>query len=271
VTDRTLSAKPSRPSVHAVRVDPVGERIRRQIAHNSRLCKLLRHSSAPFRRKIGLETLCAATPRGHLQPRAGALGDVRTPTLDRGDKSLLDGGLDEIEATRAKRTRERRRDHGRVLSVHRYSASRSTNEQKRSARSQRLQNVANRCPETRRSDDDTVKGREPHDRHNVHRQQNRLPSHRRCEAHSARRRIARVGRGRATLPPNSRRLGKMPTPVTRRARAPTAGIEPSLATAKVRLVCCTGRRATNTTSRDRPRPNVPCKTTQTGSTTRGDP
>jgi hypothetical protein len=60
-----------------------------------------------------------APPRGDLQPRAGALGDVRTPALDRGDESLLDSGLDQIEATRAKRACERSRDRGRVLPVQR--------------------------------------------------------------------------------------------------------------------------------------------------------
>ena len=52
-------------------------------------------------------------PLGALAPKQLWFG------LDRGDESLLDGGLDEIEATGAKRTRERRRDRGRVFSVER--------------------------------------------------------------------------------------------------------------------------------------------------------
>ena len=72
-----------------------------------------------------------AAPSGDVQPGAGALGDVRTPALDRGDESLLNGGLDQIEATRSKRVRERRRDRGRVLSVKRVEIDHA---QERSAR-----------------------------------------------------------------------------------------------------------------------------------------
>jgi len=40
------------------------------------------------------ERIDHATPRRDLQPRAGAFGNVRTPTLDRRDERLLDGDLD---------------------------------------------------------------------------------------------------------------------------------------------------------------------------------
>ena len=58
-----------------------------------------------------------APPRRNLQPSGWAGGDVGPPTFERGCESLLDAGFDKIEAARAKRARERRRDRGRVLSV----------------------------------------------------------------------------------------------------------------------------------------------------------
>lgn len=68
----------------------------------------------PRRAPEGVDDAAAG---GHLQPRARAFGNVRSPGLEGGDERLLNGRLDEVEAARPERANERRRDRRSVLPV----------------------------------------------------------------------------------------------------------------------------------------------------------